>query len=208
MKKILVVLVCAMFLLPLRAEAFSWKEFFAWLFAPAETTVVDTTELYKDTTTKISNIQTQADAITPSVKTALLAVASTLSTQSELKELTAKLDAKNADVFNVIKEYQTTINNEKAKVLITIKTLPEKEKTAFAKDVNNLYSLGQKYSALAGEVSSLKSDFMTKAPSSTDRTTKIKEINAVYENVAVKASTVSNFSNLIKLYAKIAGLTI
>lgn len=209
MKKIFIVIVCAMFLMPLRAEAFSWKEFFSWLFSsPVETTTVDTTELYKDTTTKISNIQTQANAITPSVKTELLAVASTISTQSEMKELNTKLNAANADIFNIITDYQKTVNNDKARVIITIKTLSDAEKTTFAKNVNNLHALGQKYSSLANDIVTIRSDFVSKAPSSTDKTTKIKEIDAVYENVSTKASTVSNFSNLIRLYAKLTGLSI
>ncbi|MCR4880675.1 MAG: hypothetical protein K6A44_01800 [bacterium] len=208
MKRILVILVCVMFLMPLKAEAFSWKDFFNWLFSPVETTTVDTTELYKDTTTKLTNIQTQADAITPSVKPALVAVASTISTQSEVKELNTKLEAKNADVFNVITDYQKTVNSEKARVLVTIKTLTEADKTTFAKDVNALAAIGQKYSALADEVSAVRSDFSSKAPSGTDRTTKLKEIDAVYENVATKASKISTFTNLIKLYARLTGLSI
>ena len=208
MRKILIIFICAMFMMPLRADAFSWKEFFAWLFSTPQVTAVDTTKLYEDTTTKISNIKLQANAIDPSVKTALVAVASAVSTENELENLKTKLNAKDADILSVLTDYQKTLNNNKARILVTLKTMSDKDKTAFEKDVNSLSSLGQKYSDLASEVWTLKNTFSSSAPSGTDKTAKLKELTDLYSAVSGKASTVSGFANLMKIYAKLTGLNI
>ena len=208
MKRILIVFMFAMFIMAPKAEAFSWKEFFSWLFTPVETTTVDTTKLYEDTNTKINNIKTQVSALEPSLKTAILSVASALSTQTEMEELKTKLNTSNADTFKIISDYQKSINAEKARILVTIKTMPDKEKTAFAKEVTTLANLGQKYSDLSTEIWNLKSSFSSSAPSGTDRTAKLKEINEFYSDVSNKSSVVSGFSNLIKIYARLTGLTI
>ena len=208
MKKILVIFICVMFMMPLRAEAFSWKDLFAWLFTTTQTETVDATKIYEDVNTSISNIKTQVNALEPSFKTALLSVASYISPESELQELKSKLNTNNADLFKVLSDYQKTINSNKARILVTLKTMSDKDKTAFAKEINNLANLGQKYSDLATEIWNLKSSFSSSAPSGADRTSKLNELAELYSAVSGEASTISGFANILKIYAKLTGLSV
>ena len=210
MKKILIILVCAMFMMPLRAEAFSWKDFFVWLFGTSETTTttIDTTKIYEETNTKLENIQKQANELEPSIKTSFKNIVYTLSTPNEAKEIETKLNAENADLFKIISDYQTAINSEKARILIILRTMADSEKSSFVKELNNLTSSVQKYDTYTQDITSLKTSLISQVSSSTDRTAKVEEINKVYTSVSQKASTVSTFTNILKLYAKLTGINV
>ena len=207
MKKILTILICAMFLMPLRADAFSWSDFFSWLFGSTETKTESTT-IYSETTDKLANIKKQAASLDSSIKSSLLNIASVISTPTEVKDLETKLNAENADIFKIITDYQTTVNSEKARVLVLIKTLSDADKTAFSKNVSSLAEYGQKYSSYAKEILSLKSTFVAGTNSSSERTAKLQELNDAYSDLSEKSSIINGFSNILKIYAKLTGLTI
>ena len=209
MKKILIICLAVMFIMPVRANAFSWQDFLNWLFSTSETTTtVDTTKIYSDITAKLSNIKSQANSLESSVKTSFVNVVSAFSTQNEIKALEEKLNAKDADLFQIISDYKTTLNSDKARILLTLKTMSETEKTSLAKEVNNLSALAQKYNTYSSDASALKSSLISQVASSSERTEKIKEINETFSDLNKKSSSVSAFANIIKIYAKLTGLSI
>ena len=121
MKKILMICLFVMFMMPMRAEAFSWSNLFSWLFGDTQT-VVDTA-LVKTTTAQMNTYKTQITSNDKLAKTYFAGIVSLLSTSAEAKAVEEKLNADNADIFAIMNDYQKTINSDKARILITIKTM-------------------------------------------------------------------------------------
>ena len=114
----------------------------------------------------------------------------------------------NTDLFKAITDYQTTINNEKARVLITIKTMTDKEKETLSKNVKTFYSLGEKYSDMYKEAASVKNTISVGTIISTEHTEVINKVNSVVTETSNKANAVNNLSVIIKTYARLTGLKI
>ena len=205
MRKLLVICLMVMFMMPLRANAFSWSDFFAWLFGGTTTETTITSAVLADTSKQMDTIKTKSSELDSAVKTLFLDIVAQLSTPTEAKAIETQA---NTDLFKAITDYQTTINNEKARVLITIKTMTDKEKETLSKNVKTFYSLGEKYSDMYKEATSAKNTISRGTITSTEHTEVINKVNSVVTETSNKANAVNNLSVIIKTYARLTGLKI
>lgn len=206
MNKLLIIFICAMFLMPLKANAFSWKDLFGWLLFSNNATTEET-NITEKTTEKINDIKKQASGLEKTATNSFLEIAEYISTPNEIKELENKINATNSDLFQIISDYQKTTNAEKARILILLKTLPDEDKKEFAEEIKTLSEIGEKYNTYSKEILIETSVFSAKA-TSTDEKNAATEFKKSYSDLSEKATKILNFTNTMNFYAKLIGLSI
>ncbi len=213
MKKILVTTMILMMLVPLKANAFSWGEFFRALFGFSTTTSVET--LKTDVTTALSNAKKDKVILDANLQTAFVSFANQLSNESELKTVKsnwANAYAKTSEsekttaLVKVLDDYTTYLKSNKIGLVLIIKTMTDSEKAALVKDINLLSEYGQKYYELSNTCSQATSKAYKKTYEDSELNTALEESNKLIEELDTKSKAILTLSTQAKILGTLAGL--
>ena len=216
MKKILLITLAIMLTLPLRANAFSWGDFFRSLFGLSkEETVTEKTSVKEDIEKTLNEYINEALSIDKEVQSAFTSMVTIISGNSEvqtikenlkkannLKDRTEKVTALNK-IYN---DYSAKINNNKAEIIALLLLSTDKEKETLKNDINTIISASQKYLDLSKKNIQLAETTIKKATIEDERVILLNNINKVSEEFALSAKATTILSRQAKILATLAGI--
>ena len=218
-KKSLVICLLIMMLMPMRANAFSWGDFFRALFGlgTTETTTADMATITKDATATLSDLEKQSVTLDKETQTAFISLVSTISSKddavtikSNLEKANALTDAakRNSAINKVYSDYATTLNNNKVELLVIFRLLTESEKTTLTSAIKTLSAKGEAYSNLAKKCNDTYKNIMNKTSYKDDRESTLKQVSDAAAMYTTKATVIKTLATEAKIFAKLGGIKI
>lgn len=218
-KKSLVIGLLIMMLMPLRANAFSWGDFFRALFGlgTTETTAADMVTITKDANATLTDLEKQSVTLDKETQTAFISLVSTISSKDDAATIKSNLEKANAltdtakrntAVNKVYSDYATTLNNNKVELLVIFRLLTESEKATLTSAIKTLSTKAESYSNLAKKCNETYKNVTNKTSYTDDRESilkKISEYSAVY---TTKATVIGTLATEAKIFAKLGGIKI
>ena len=216
MKRILLITIVVMLMVPVNANAFSWRDFFRTLFGlSTQEVVVEKTTIKEDVDKALNDTIKQMKDIDKTTQSAFLSIVSKISGENELKTIKEKLTSANKQkddnerikaVNQIYNDYSTVINNNKLEFILIVKLLNDSEKQALVKDINTISANGEKYVELGKQNVKLASDTIKKANVEDDRVILLNNINKVSSDINDSAKAATSLSRQAKILASLAGI--
>ena len=213
MKRVLLVSLIVLVMTPLRANAFSWGDFFRALFGLSTATSVETLkEDISETYTEVKKDIVTADAKT---EEAFLNISKALSSEKDYAAIKSNLASAKAktkanektDALNKLySDYTTYLKNSKLEMILIMKTMTESEQNTLIKNINTLSEQGQRYYELNSKAKLATSRAGKKSYEDADLNSTIANTKAIEAQLENKAKTVSSLANQAKILGALAGL--
>lgn len=213
MKKAVVIGLILMLMTPLRANAFSWGDFFRALFGISSTTSVET--LKEDISNTYSTIEKELPSVETKTQGAFISVVKLLSSESDIKTVSSNLASANAKtkdnekteaINKVYTDYSSYLKTNKLEMVLIMKTMTEAEKETLVKNINIISEQSQKYYELKSQASSATLKAGKKAYDDSDLNKVIADANALAVQLENKSKATGTLSNQAKLLGTLAGL--
>ena len=216
MKKILLFAIAIMLLTPVKANAFSWGDFFRNLFGISSTKSTEgNTSIKEEIETTLKNNLTKAVEIDKDVQGAFLSMVTIISGEQGAKTIKNNItqankksdDIERLSALNQIyNDYSTVLNNNKVEIIAFMALLTDKEKETLTKNINTILEAADKYVELGKENINLASTVIKKATVNDDRTTLLLNINKTTNILTECAKSATSLSRQAKILAKVAGI--
>lgn len=216
MKKILMIIIAIMMIMPLKANAFSWGDFFRHLFGiSSNETVVEDQSIKEEIEKSLNEYIKEASLIDKDVQNAFISVVTIISGKTEVKTIKDKLTAANkksdrseriSAVNQIINDYTTTLNNNKLEIVVIMKLLTANEQETLVKNTNIISEASQKYVELGQKNVQLASKTVQKATVEDERTTLLNNINKVTSELTESAKAATSLSRQVKIMAALSGI--
>ena len=216
MKKILLISIAIMIMMPLRANAFSWGDFFRNLFGlSSQETVMEETSLKDEIEKSLNEYINEASLIDKDVQNAFISTVTVISGKTELKKIKEKLANanKNSDrservsaINQIINDYTTILNNNKLEIVVIMKLLTTNEQENLVKNINIISEASQKYVELGKKNVQLANTVIQKATIEDERTTLLNNINKVTSELTESAKSTTSLSRQVKILATLSGI--
>lgn len=218
-KKSLIICLLIMMLMPLRANAFSWGDFFRALFGlgSTTTTTTDMTSITKEVNSSLSDYEKQSVTLDKETQSAFITLVSTISSKEDAATIKSNLDKANAltdkekrntAVNKVYSDYATTLNNNKLELLVIFRLLTESEKSTLTSSIKTLSTKAESYSNLAKKCNETYKNVMNKTSYTDDRDATLKQISEAATVYTAKATVIGALATEAKIFAKLGGIKI
>ena len=213
MKKVLLISLIVLVMTPLRANAFSWGDFFRALFGISTATSAET--LKDDISETYSEVKKDLATADTKTQSAFLYVVKSLSSEKDYNAISANLSTANAKtkdnekteaVNKIYSDYTTSLKNDKLEIILIIKTMTEKEQESLVKEINILSEQGSRYYELKSNAKSATSKAGKKSYDDAELNNVIANTNALAVQAENKAKIVSSLANQAKILGALAGL--
>ena len=214
MKKILTICLIALFLSPMKANAFSLGDFFRALFGLSKTTTpVETVK--EDVETTLSDIKKSTTSIEKEMQENFLAVVTKLSAEKDVILIKEKLNAANAlsdateksqEINKIMEDYTTYLKNNKLELLLILKTMSEEEKNELIKNINDLNANAQKYYELSEKGINETSKIIRTSYNDADLNKVLEETNTYAKQLVNDAKAILAMTAQAKILATLSGL--
>ena len=216
MKKILLITLAIMLTLPLRANAFSWRDFFRNLFGfNREETVVEKTSVKEEIEKTLNEYVNEAASVDKDVQSAFISLVTIISGNNEVKTIKESLKKANAlkdrtekvtALNKIYNDYNTKLNNSKAEIVALLLLSTDNEKETLKKDINTITAASQNYLELSKKNLQLAGTTIKKASIEDERLILLNNINKVSEELAQSAKATTALSRQAKILATLAGI--
>ena len=216
MKKILLVAIAVMLVSPLKADAFSFGDFFRKLFGVSkEETTVEKLSIKESTEKTLSEYISEAEIIDNEVQNSFISVVSIISGENELKIIEENL--KNANEINdrndkikalnkIYNDYSAILNNNKVEIVALLLLSSETEKETLKNNINIIAQDSKKYLELSKKSLKLAGTTIKKATIEDERTVLLNKINKATETFTQCAKATTTLSRQAKILAALSGI--
>ncbi len=216
MKKILLITLALIILTPLKANAFSWGDFFRALFGLSrEETVVEKTSVKEEIEKSLNEYINEASTIDKDVQNAFTSMVSIISGTNEVNSIKTKLKDANAikdrtekttALNKIYNDYTATLNNNKVEIVALLLLLNDKEKETLKNDINAITNASQKYLELSKKNLQLAGTTIKKATIEDERLILLNNINKVSGEFTLSVKATTALSRQAKILAALAGI--
>lgn len=214
MKKILAIAFMAVLMTPLSAHAFDWGGLFRWLLFGSESTTVS--KSVSDYSSVAADVRKQSKSTDELLEKALVSIISDISVQKDAKTFEDRITALskgnkteseiNTQLVQIVNDYASNLQNNKLALILTIKTMSDKEKKNLASNIKSLSEYADKYTELAKTGTTSYNNLLKYTTASDEQTKVVNEITTVTNEIKTKASAVQALATTLKLFAKLSGL--
>jgi hypothetical protein len=155
MKKFIIAGLCAVTFAQLSANAATLSEFFNTLhknYGASYTLKRDTESLRDDTYKKISDITAQGAKVEEAIPSTFLSIVKQLTPQnSNAKLIEIDLKQKNADIYKIMSDYTTLLEQNRSDVVYKIRNMSNTDKANLKNDIDRMLTYGKSYLNLKDE---------------------------------------------------------
>ena len=216
MKKILLIALAVMMIAPLRANAFSWGDFFRTLFGLSkEETVTEKTSVKAEIEKTLEGYIAEAAAIDKEVQSAFTSMISIISGDNDVKAIKTNLKNANAQkdrtektkaLNRIYNDYTATLSNHKVEIVALLLLCSEKEKETLKNNIDALSSASQKYLELDKKNIQTAGTTIKNATIEDERTVLLSNINKLSEEFTQSTKAITSLSRQAKILAALAGI--
>ena len=203
MKKLLVLCLSVMVILPQSANAFSLKNLFV-KETKTQQQSKETVNYTNSVMTKIDNLNKQGEQLEKDVKNSFINLAYTLSPTDEAKVIEQNINKKESDVFQIIDDYTTKMKKNKGNTISEMEVLKQKDRETLSQNLNTLSNASKEYAKLSKESLKLGIDVVKNTSRGDTQTKLLKEVANAGSDFRDNAKSLVLVSNIGKTYSKLA----